>query len=61
MATTYTADQIDELLAQTRAEISGKIDKVIVLAQEEGKPSPEETSVWLSVEEVTDAPFYHND
>jgi hypothetical protein len=60
MATTYTADQVDELLAQTRAELNGKIEKVIVLAQEEGKPSPEQTNVWLAVEDITDAPYYPN-
>ena len=60
MGTTYTADQVDELIARTKAELDGKIDKVIVLAQEEGKPSPEKTSVWLAVEEVSDAPFYHD-
>ena len=54
MATTYSADQVDELLARARSEINRSIQKVIVLAQEEGKPTAEETSVWLSVEEVSE-------
>ena len=54
MTTTYSADQVDELLARARSEINRSIQKVIVLAQEEGKPTAEETNVWLAVEEVSE-------
>ena len=57
MATTYSADQIDELLSRTRAELNNSIENVIVIAKEEGKPSAEKTSVWLAVEEVSIPPY----
>lgn len=49
MSTTYTADQIDNMLAQQMFEISDKIDKVIVMASPEYTPSPAETSLYMQV------------
>ncbi len=49
MATTYTADEIDEKLAKTMADITGRLDKVIVMTSAENMPNPEETSLYMQV------------
>ncbi len=47
--TTYTADEIDEKLAKTMADITGRLDKVIVMTSAENMPNPEETSLYMQV------------
>ena len=49
MATTYTADEIDEMLAETVADINKRMDKVIVMASSESTPDPIETSLYMQV------------
>lgn len=49
MATTYTADEIDEKIAKTMADITEKLDKVIVMASADHDVNPTETSLYMQV------------
>lgn len=49
MATTYTADEIDQKLAKQMKEINDKLDKVIVMASSDSQPDPIETSLYMQV------------
>lgn len=49
MATTYTADEIDEKIARTMSEITDKLDKVIMMTSDQHGINPTETSLYMQV------------
>lgn len=54
MSTTYTADEIDEKLAKTMSDITGRLDKVIVMTSAENMPDPQETSLYMQVVDIVE-------
>ena len=46
---TYTADEVDAILASAKTELETKIDNVIIMAPNENAPAADITSVYMKI------------
>ncbi len=48
---TYTRDEVDAIITHFAAEVKRIVDNVIIMSEPDDVPNPEDTSMWMEIEE----------